>query len=128
MLLDQGRKLMSHVIDWKSEIGTVAGPFLPTDTKQSWLSRAANRCSISVRHITSLYYGHVKDPKYSVATRVLSAADRARLDEARRNVEKVTTLYRVHAEKLSAIDQNLHREQVDALLCAARILGERDSA
>lgn len=128
---------MNHVIDWKSEIGTIAGPFLPTDTKESWLSRAYREVRkhnpegssrLTFRHFTSLFYGHVKDPKYSVATSVLSAADRARLDEARRNVEKVTTLYRVHAEKLSAIDQNLHREQVDALLHAARILGERDSA
>lgn len=136
MLSDQGRKLMSYVTDWKTEIGTIAGPFLPNDTKESWLSRAYKEVRrlnpeltkrLTFRHFTSLFYGRVPDPKYSVAAGVLSAADQARIDEARRDVEKVAQLYRVHAERLTAIDPDFHSEQINALLSAARILGERDS-
>lgn len=114
-------------INWKNEIGTIAGPFLPTDTKESWLARASRKCSVSIRHLRSLYYGHVNDPKFSVAKSILSAADQARLDGAKRDVEKVATLYRSHAERLARIDPDFHSEQINALVCAARMLGERDS-
>ena len=119
---------MGQAINWKDEIGAVAGPFLPTDTKQSWLARAARKCSVSIRHVQSLYYGHVTDPKFSVASTILSAADQARIEEARRDVEKVAGLYRQHAARLETIDADFHREQINALVSAARILGERDSA
>ncbi len=128
MLMDQGRKLMSMVIDWKDEIGAIAGPFLPTDTKQSWLARAARKCAVSARHIASLYYGHVDDPKFSVAQSILSAADQARIEKARRDVEAAAEFYRIHAQRLEAIDADFHREQIDGLLSAARQFGTRDSA
>ena len=127
MLSDQVKKMMDQVIDWKTEIGAVAGPFLPNDTKESWLARASRKCSVSLRHIRSLYYGHANDPKFSVASNILSAADRARIEEARRDVEKVAGLYRVHAQRLESIDPDFHREQIDALVSAARILGGPDS-
>lgn len=137
MLSDQGRKLMSYVTNWENEIRTIAGPFRPHDTKESWLGRAYKEVCrlnpeltrrLTFRHFTSLFYGRVADPKYSVAASVLSAADQARIEEARINVGKVAQLYRVHAERLAAIDPDFHSEQINALLCAARILGERDSA
>ncbi len=128
MVMKKDKKLMSVVIDWKNEIGSIAGPFLPTDTKQSWLARASRRANISLRHITSLYYGHAKDPKYSVASSVLSAADQARIEKARRDVEAVSEFYRIHAQRLETIDADFHREQIDGLLSAARQFGTRDSA
>lgn len=128
MLSNQGRKLMDQAINWKDQIGLIAGPYLPTDTKQSWLARAARKCSLSLRHIQSLYYGHVSDPKFSVAASILCAADLARIEEAKRDVAKVAVLYRQHAERLETIDADFHREQIDALVCAAHILGGRDRA
>jgi hypothetical protein len=126
MLMDQDRKLMSMVIDWKNEIGAVAGPFLPTDTKQSWLARAARRCAVSARHITSLYYGHVTDPKFSVAASVLSAADQARLQEARRDAQKLAEIYQNTAVALGNIDPDFHRGDIDALVNAAGVLRSLD--
>ncbi len=132
MLTDRDRKMSNLDINWDHEIGTIAGPFLPTDTKDSWLGRAYREISkinpkVSFRHLRSIYYGHVPDPKFSVGKSILSAADQARLDEAKRDVEKVATLYRVHAERLAAIDEDFNREQINALVSAARILGERNS-
>lgn len=126
MLMDRNKKMSSHVIDWKNEIGAVAGPFLPNDTKQSWLSRASRRCSVSLRHLQSIYYGHVTDPKHSVASSILSAADQARLEEARRDAAKLADIYQTTAQTLVNIDPDFHRGQIDALVSAARILGALD--
>lgn len=133
MVSDQDRKMTSHVIDWKTEIGDIAGPFLPSDTKESWLGRAHSalrkmNSKISFRHVRSIYYGHVKDPKFSVASSILTAADQARLQEARRNVELATKFYREHAERLAAIDADHHREQINELVSAAHEFGARDRA
>lgn len=128
MLSNQDRKMTSQVINWKSEIGTVAGPFLPNDTKLSWLARASRKCSVSIRHIQSLYYGHVTDPKFSIATNILTAADQARIEEAKRDAAKLVSTYNSCAQALSNIDENFHRAQIDALVSAARILGALDSA
>lgn len=127
MLMDQGRKLMDQVVNWKNEIGTIAGPFLPTDTKTSWLSRAAVKCAVSVRQITSLYYGQITDPKFSVAKSVLTAADKARLEQARKDALRLAEIYQNAAGALSEIDQNTHRDNINALISAARILGTLDS-
>ena len=127
MLSDQVKKMMSQVIDWKTEIGVVAGPFLPSDTKQSWLARASRKCSVSLRHIQSLYYGHANDPKFSVASNILSAADQARIEEARRDVEKVAGFYRNYAQRLEAIDADFHSEQINAMLSEARAFSKQNS-
>lgn len=128
MVMKKDKNLMGYVIDWKNEIGSIAGPFLPTDTKQSWLARASRRADVSLRHITSLYYGHAKDPKYSVASKVLSAADHARIEEARRDAAKLANIYASAAGGLHEIDEDFHREAIDALVHASRVLGSVDRA
>lgn len=128
MLSDQSRKLMSQVINWQSEIGTIAGPFLPTDTKQSWLARASRKCSVSLRHIQSLYYGHVNDPKYSVASKIISAADQARIQEAKRDAEVVAKFFNKRAQALASVDPDIHRSEIDVFIEAARIVSSRNSA
>lgn len=113
---------MSVVIDWKNEIGSIAGPFLPNDTKQSWLARASRRANISLRHITSLYYGHVKDPKFSVASSVLSAAELARIEATRREAAQLATRFEITAGGLNAKDADFFGSEINSLLDAAHIL------
>lgn len=120
--------VMNRTVNWQSEITAIAGPKLSGDTWESWLSRAARRSSSTFWHVKALFYGELKDPKYSVAFKILSAADRARIEEAQRNVEMASSLYRVHAARLESIDPDFHREQIDVLLGAARIISGRDSA
>lgn len=131
MLMDQDKKLMSMVIDWKNEIGAVAGPFLPTDTKESYLSRAHKSVSklnpkVSFRMISRMFYGYVTDPKFSVAVSVLSAADQARIQEARRDAEKLAVIYQNTAAALGNIDPDFHRGDIDALVNAAGVLRSLD--
>jgi hypothetical protein len=132
MLMDQDRKMTTQVIDWKNEIGTIAGQFRPGDTKDSWLGRAHKAIreinkKITLRHVRSIYYGHVSDPKYSVASSILSAADQARIEEARRDAAKLADIYQSTAQALGNVDPDFHRSNIDALVNAARILGSLDS-
>lgn len=120
--------VMNRTVDWQSEISAIAGPKNRNDTWESWLARATRKSQSTFWHIKAIYYGELTDPKYSVAFKILSAADKARLEETRRNVERAATLYRVHAARLESVDPDFHREQIDVLLGAARILGDGDSS
>lgn len=120
--------VMNRTVDWASEIELIAGPVRVTDTKESWLARAARLSASKFWHVKALYEGKLTDPKYSVAFKIVSAADRARIEEAKRDVKKVAGLYRSHAERLATIDEDFYREQIDALVSAARLLGERNNA
>ena len=118
--------VMNRTVDWQSEISVIAGPLQPGDTRESWLSRAARKSSSTFWHIKALFYGELTDPKYSVAYKVLSAADHARIEKAKRDAEQATAIYRNYAARLQTIDADFHREQIDVLLGAARIVGGRD--
>jgi hypothetical protein len=129
--MDQDRKMSSLDINWDREIGAIAGAFLPTDTKESWLGRAYKEVrkinpKVSFRHFTDLFYGRVRDPKFSVAASVLSAADLARIEEARRDAARLVDIYQSTAQALENIDPDFHRGNIDALVNAARILGALD--
>lgn len=139
MSSDQDKKLMSMVRDWESVIKSIAGEYRSTDTKDSWLGRAFDRVKniyddnvadrdLTFRHFKDLFYGRVRDPKYSVAHSVLSAADQARLETARRDARQLADTYRSAANALANIDQDFHRGDIDALVNAARVLGAVDRA
>ena len=119
--------VMNRTVDWQSEISVIAGPYSANETRESWLSRAARKSGSTFWHIKALFYGELKDPKYSVAYKILSAADQARIQKAKRDAEQATALYHNYAARLETIDPDFHREQIDVLLGAARIVGGRDS-
>jgi hypothetical protein len=133
MLSDRDKKMSDHVVNWREQIGVIAGEFLPTDTKESWLDRAYKQVvkinpKLSFRHFSDLFYGRVPDPKYSIASSVLTAADQARIEEARRDAARLANIYQNTAHALGNIDPDIHRDHIDALVNAARILGSLDSA
>lgn len=117
---------MSSVIDWKNEIADIAGSFEPTDTKQSWLNRVARQCGLTLRHVTSIYYGHVTDPKHSVATKILSAANQARIERGRKHAAVAIEIYRVASERLADLNEDRYRDEIDVLQRASRIIGDVD--
>lgn len=117
---------MSAAINWQGEIGAIAGPF--GGNRKSWLARAARTARVPFRQIKALYYGESSDPKHSVGEKILSAAEQARISEARKDAAVVAEIYRRHAEALAVGGQDTDRPEVDALLTAARILGRGNSA
>lgn len=119
--------VMNPTVDWASKIQAIAGPLRDTDTKESWLARAARLSGSKFWHIKALYRGELTDPKYSVAYKILSAADKARIEEARRDAAKLSQIYTSTAQALGNVDPDFHRSSIDALVNAARILGTLDS-
>lgn len=117
-----GKRKMSAAVNWSEMIGVIAGPKLPGDTGESWLARAARRAGITYRQAKALRYGETTDPKHSVASRVLSAADQAKIELARHHVNELASII----QSLRNVDEDFHRPQIDGLVSAARALGAVD--
>ena len=110
-------KRMSQSATFRDDIAVLAGPYQASDTRESWLSRAARKAKISFRQAKALWYGECTDPKYSIAVSVRSAADQARL-EARELAARFETI----AGGLNAQDQDFHSDTIVALIEQARRL------
>lgn len=119
---------MSAAIDWSEMIGVIAGPKLPGDTGESWLARAARRAGITYRQAKALKYGETTDPKHSVASRVLSAADQAKLAQAKHHATELANIFQGTASRLRNVDEDFYGPRIDALIDAARQLGAVDRA
>jgi hypothetical protein len=124
--LDRKKQSMSS-IDWKADIEIIAGPIKPSDTRESWLARAARKSGIKQRLIKALFYSEMTDPRVSVALKIWEAAKKARLEEAQREALALSNTFKSLAEGMST-NENFNRKDVAALLDAARILGNADRA
>lgn len=60
----------------RSLIVAVAGPRLDTDTRETWLIRAAGLAGVSVRQTRALYYGEIIDPDCGAVRKFEVAAER----------------------------------------------------
>lgn len=110
-------KRMSNVFTWKDDIALIAGPYNPSNTRESWLSTAARRAKITYRQCKSLWYGECVDPKYSVAVSVRSAAD-----QARKEALEIASRLETAAVSLDAKDADFYGAQITALVEQARDL------
>lgn len=112
-----------QVLSWHTEIEAIAGPRQASDTRESWLARAARKAGISFRQCRALYYGETTDPKHSIGSRVQSAAD-----QARKEAQELAARFEGIAGALNAKDADFHSEDVVALIHAARALRGVDRA
>lgn len=90
-----------------------------------WLTRIAKSAGISFRTARSLWLGEIDDPNHLAAQAVKRQAEIA---EAKRDAEIVANFFNSHAQALSNIDPDFHRDQIDAFVAAARALSNRDRA
>jgi hypothetical protein len=99
-------------------LAAVAGPRQWSDTRESWLARAARRSGITFRKAKSLYYGEIADPEHPSAQRLRDAAARLGRTEAQALAEKFESV----ASALRVSDQDFHGADISALVDAARAL------
>lgn len=90
-----------------------------------WLSKIADAVGISFRTARSLWNEEIKDPNHLAARAVRQRAD---IEEARRNAEVVARFFNSRAQALASINPDLHRDEINAFVEAARALSGRDSA
>lgn len=114
---------MSSAVTFKDDIATLAGPLQPSDTRESWIARAARKARITFRQAKALWYEETTDPKYSVAVNVRSAAE-----QARKEAGELASRFESIAGGLNAKDQDFYSADVSALIDAARALRGMDSA
>lgn len=99
-------------------IATVAGPRTWTDTRESWLARAARRAGINYRAAKALWYGEINDPEHRAARRMTEAAQR----HGRQQAQELAQRFDGIAGALVAADADFHRDDIAALVSAARAL------
>lgn len=96
----------SKGIGMRELIAAVAGPRTWSDTRESWLARAARRAGISYRQVKSLWYGEIKDDRHRSARLMRDAAEK----------------YQAIASALDQTDSEFHQHDIAALLDLARTL------
>jgi hypothetical protein len=119
--ISDGNCVAYQTVGWRAEISAIAGPLEAFDTRDSWLHRAARRALVSHRHIKALFYGEMADPKYSVAYKVLIAAQKARVDAAKIDAQALSKKFETIARGMQNAGQD-HGGDVATLLHAARLL------
>lgn len=87
-------------------VAAVAGPREWSDTRESWINRAARRAGISFRQAKALFYGEITDPFHKSARLMRDAAER--LEAA--------------AHRMEATDPDFYRPHIEAHRMAARDL------
>ena len=55
-------------------VASVAGPRNWSDTRESWLGRAARKAGISYRQVKAIWYGEITDPNHRSARLLRDAA------------------------------------------------------
>lgn len=87
-------------------VALVAGPRLWSDTRESWLQRAARRAGISYRQVKAIWYGEITDNHHRSVRLLQDAAEK----------------YGAIAHAIMAKDADFHVEDIAALLDLARQL------
>ena len=110
----------------REAISAVAGPREWGDTRESWLAKAArNSRVISYRMMRSLWTGEIAKEEHWAVREIRRQAE---LAKARREAKDLAARYEEIAGGLDAKDADFHREDVAALIHAARILRGLDRA
>lgn len=120
------KNVMYLTMDWQKEIEAIAGPIAVHDSRESWLLRAARKAGITHWHAKALFYGELKDPKWSLGIKVCNAANKARLEAARIDAAALSNQFQQIARGMVNANADLHGADAAALLDAARILGRLD--
>ncbi len=105
----------SKGVSMRELVAAVAGPRMDTDTRDSWLRRAARNAGSTYRQAKALFYGEITDPHHRTVSKFREAAGR---HEARNLAAQFESL----ANALNIRDADFHSADRDALISAARAL------
>lgn len=101
---------MNVASEMKHSMMVLAGPRLPSDTRESMLARAARRAGISFRQAKTFFYGEASDPRASVVERVRAAIEKANAGQeakARAEYDEIREQIAVLEQRLAALGSDL---------------------
>ncbi len=110
---------MSEKASMRRLVEAVAGPRTWSDTRQSWLNRAARRSGLSFRTIKGIWYGEITDESHA-AIRIL------RRTAADTSPEILAQRLEALARGMVAADADFYRPDIRALIDAVRALRNLD--
>lgn len=96
----------------REAIAAVAGPRLASDTRESWLNRAARKSGVSFRQARSLWYGEIDNPKHLAFRRVIDAAQ----ENGHREANKLAQQFEAIVSAMRIVDPEFHRDTIDTLV------------
>lgn len=103
---------LSGVLSLRELVAKVAGPREWSDTRETWLARAARKAGISYRQCKALFYGEIADPNHKSARLMRDAAEE----------------YEKTARSLTAIDPDFYSAHIAAYLNLARQIRRLDGS
>lgn len=114
----------------REEIAILAGPRNWGDTRESWLSRAADKLEevgsrVPYRTLKSFFYGEIDDDKHWAAIEIRRAVS---IIEAQREAAALATQLETLIGGLNVIDPAFHEPTIAALVGSLRKLRGQDSA
>lgn len=121
---------MNVASEMKHSMMVLAGPRLPSDTRESMLARAARRAGISFRQAKTFFYGEANDPRASVVERVRAAIDKANAGQeakARAEYEHVREQIALLEQRLAALAADRHGSVPPVRLAGIVADGDLDS-
>lgn len=95
-------------------VAAVAGQREFSDTRESWLNRAARRAGISFRSVKGIFYGEIADPRHPAVQLLQHAASR--------RAGAVAGRFEAIARGMETTDADFYREDIAALVHTARRL------
>ena len=95
----------------RSLIVAAAGPRLDTDTRETWLRRAADLVGVSFRQARAVYYGEISGPNCEAVRKFEEAAER----RAREGAADLADQFECLVAQLIQGAAFLDRGEVDAL-------------
>jgi hypothetical protein len=102
---------MSKMLSGRELVAAVAGPRAWSDTRQSWLNRAAKRAGLSYRTIRAVFYGEINKSDHP-CVRLLQIEAQRRMDDAAARIETL-------ARSMHTTDPDFYGADSAALLEAA---------
>lgn len=105
---------ISEGLNVREIVVAVAGPRNFTDTRETWLRRAARRAGISFRQAKALWYGEITDQNHRSA--------RLMQDAATKRAQDLAGKFEHVARSMGTIDPDFYREDAALLIRVAREL------
>ncbi len=106
---------MSEKASMRNLVEAVAGPRTWSDTRQSWLNRAARRSGLSFRTIKGIWYGEITDESHAAIQLLRRTANDTSPEVLAQRLETL-------ARGMVTTDANFYRADVRALIDAVRAL------
>jgi len=115
----------SSKMSTREAIAIWAGPF--DGNRDRWLANAAKAVKgVTFRTMRSLWHGEIDDPDHLAAIAIREQAQKIQTKKARNDVAKLASIYKGAAKAMENVDPDFYRNQIDALVSAARILSTLD--